>query len=171
MRFLLNAPLICALAFTGLAPHAAFADADAETEAPAPEPPETDGRQCDGDAPVIRVTVEGVAEATGQIVADLHDDDPDNFLKSGRHVARVRTAAMEDATTLCIPAPSTGVFAIGVYHDENGNKEFDKGALGIPVEPYGVSNNPKMRFGPPKFKKAKFDVDETGAELVIRLKG
>lgn len=136
----------------------------------ATEPPEYDGLACDEGGPTIRVTVENVKAADGVIVADLHDDKVENFLKPGRHVARVRATAEKGSTSFCLPAPATGVFAIGVYHDENANREFDKGALGLPAEPYGVSRNPKMRFGPPKFKKARFDVAEDGADIVIKLK-
>ena len=32
-------------------------------------------------------------------------------------------------------------YTVVVYHDENGNEEFDKNFLGIPKESYGFSNN------------------------------
>ena len=36
--------------------------------------------------------------------------------------------------------------------------------------PYGFSNNAKGFMGPPKFKKAKFSIDETPIEIQIELK-
>jgi uncharacterized protein (DUF2141 family) len=48
--------------------------------------------------------------------------------------------------------------------------KFDKGAFGLPAEPYGVSNNPRMRLGPPKIGEALFHVAPNGAEVEIDLK-
>ena len=63
-----------------------------------------------------------------------------------------------------------GQFAMAVYHDENANGDFDKNGIGLPAEPWGISNNPKVRFGPPPVEKALFEVSaETGAKIVIDL--
>ena len=42
-----------------------------------------------------------------------------------------------------------------------------QGMFGIPEEPYGISNNAINKFGPPKWKKAKFSFDK--AEDVIEI--
>lgn len=59
-------------------------------------------------------------------------------------------------------------YAIAVFHDVNGNDDLDTNAAGIPVEPFGFSNNPLL-LGPPTFRKCKvrFDRDMT---LNIELK-
>ena len=51
-------------------------------------------------------------------------------------------------------APGAGRYTVALYHDENGNKKFDRDFLGIPTEGYGFSENPGFRFGKP-------DIDET----------
>ncbi|MEZ4384179.1 MAG: DUF2141 domain-containing protein [Nannocystaceae bacterium] len=51
-----------------------------------------------------------------------------------------------------------GEYAISVIHDENNNDTLDTNFLGIPKEGIGTSNNAKARFGPPKFRDAKFSV-------------
>lgn len=65
------------------------------------------------------------------------------------------TIALED-----VPA---GAYAVSVIHDENENGELDTNALGIPTEGFGFSNNPKIRFGPPRFAKARFAHRASGA--------
>jgi uncharacterized protein (DUF2141 family) len=70
---------------------------------------------------------------------------------------------------VCVPAPEPGDYAIAVYHDENANKTFDKGAFGLPAEPWGISNNPRIRFGPPHVSEALFPVNGEGAKVVIKL--
>jgi Uncharacterized protein conserved in bacteria (DUF2141) len=39
--------------------------------------------------------------------------------------------------------------------------------LGIPLEPYGFSNNVRITFGPPKWEEAKFTVKGSTAEVSI----
>jgi uncharacterized protein (DUF2141 family) len=51
-----------------------------------------------------------------------------------------------------------GIYAIGVYVDENENEKLDTNFLGIPNEQFGFSNNPKA-LGIPKFEAASFVVD------------
>ena len=49
-----------------------------------------------------------------------------------------------------------GEYAIAFYQDLNKNQEFDQGFLGIPLEPYGFSRNPKVLFSAPDFKESAF---------------
>ncbi len=48
--------------------------------------------------------------------------------------------------------------AVSAYHDQNGNQKLDKNALGMPLERYGFSNNPKRGFGPPKYRETSIEV-------------
>jgi uncharacterized protein (DUF2141 family) len=54
-----------------------------------------------------------------------------------------------------------GKYSVRFIHDENENNEIDTNWLGIPKEGFGFSNNPRMTFGPPKFKKTLFDLSES----------
>jgi uncharacterized protein (DUF2141 family) len=53
------------------------------------------------------------------------------------------------------------MYSFRFFHDENENEDIDTNWLGIPREGFGFSNNPKMLFGPPKFKKTLFDLNES----------
>lgn len=116
----------------------------------------------------IRITVKNVKTSRGIITADLHGDNPDDFLKE--IVGRGRAVAVKGETHVCIPVKKPGLYAIALYHDRNSNLKLDKNFLGIPSEPIGISNNPKFGFGPPKFKDAAFQVTDQGADLVIVLR-
>jgi uncharacterized protein (DUF2141 family) len=50
-----------------------------------------------------------------------------------------------------------GRYALSVYLDENRNHRLDKNSLGIPKEPVGASNNPKIHVGMPHFDECSFD--------------
>ena len=56
---------------------------------------------------------------------------------------------------------TTGTYAVSVVHDKDNSGELNTGFLGIPSEPVGISNNPTSRFGPPSFKKARFELDKS----------
>lgn len=62
---------------------------------------------------------------------------------------------------------SDGKYAVKVFHDENNNEKLDRGLLGIPVERWGVSNNPKRAFGPPKFIDMLFELQQSKEITII----
>ena len=63
----------------------------------------------------------------------------------------------------------SGIYAISLYHDENDNKKLDTNFLGIPKEDTGSSNNAPARFGPPKWKDAKFELKKQTKIINIKL--
>ena len=132
--------------------------------------PPSDHMSCTGAPHEVRVTISGVKKSVGLIVADLYRDDPEGFLKRDGRVDQVRFAAKAPQTTFCLHAPRAGAFAIALYHDENANKTLDKRAFGIPAEPFGISNNPVIRFSAPKLEETLFEVAEYGADVAIELK-
>jgi len=60
-----------------------------------------------------------------------------------------------------------GEYAISSFVDENNNGLLDTNFFGMPKEPIAFSKNAKIRFGPPKFKDAKFLIDENEMEILI----
>lgn len=61
-----------------------------------------------------------------------------------------------------------GDYAIALFHDENGNGRLDKVGP-LPIEGFGFSGNPRLRFGPPSFAQARFTVGTGGARQLIRV--
>jgi uncharacterized protein (DUF2141 family) len=125
---------------------------------------------CTGAPNEIRVTVTNVKKSVGLITAELYRNDPDNFLLNEGREVKLRFAAVSPATTFCLHAQDPAPYALAVYHDRNANMKIDKGAFGIPVEPYGVSNNPPMRFAAPRLEDSLFAVAEAGTSVEIALK-
>ena len=111
-----------------------------------------------GASPTTRldVDVSGVRSDKGMIRVCL-TADPENFPN-----------CVDDAraSTKSVPARQHGIgfdalppgrYAVAVIHDENGNAKLDTFA-GIPREGFGFSQNPAIRFGPPKFSAARFEI-------------
>lgn len=63
-----------------------------------------------------------------------------------------------------------GEYAIALFHDEDNDGKLAYGALGIPKEGYGFSNDARGRFGPPSFDKARFKLDSAEKAVSIKVK-
>ena len=125
---------------------------------------------CNGAKNEIKVIINGVKDSVGLMSAELYPNDQEVFLKGEGRIKQVKFAARAPITQFCIIAPEAGAFAIAVYHDRNANGRFDKTGIGMPNEPWGISNNPKVRFSAPPVTKALFDVSQDGAKLEIKLR-
>lgn len=62
------------------------------------------------------------------------------------------------SVTLVFSGVKPGRYAIALLHDENNNGKADRAAMMIPTEGFGFSRDAPVRFGPPKFAAAAFDV-------------
>lgn len=62
-----------------------------------------------------------------------------------------------------------GIYAVAVYEDLNSNRKLDHNIIGIPREPVGASNNPKGRFGPPRFAECAFRLRNSAETIMINL--
>lgn len=61
-----------------------------------------------------------------------------------------------------------GIYAIRVYHDTDNSGDLTTSSIGIPKEPFGFSNNPTMKMGPPSFEVASFNL-KSDISLTINL--
>jgi uncharacterized protein (DUF2141 family) len=132
----------------------------ANGDAPSPDP-------CAPTGLAIRVTVRNVEDSVGLVTVDLYGDDPEKFLK--KEIAKVRVPAVAGTTTACLPIHAPGRYAVGAYHDRNGDHHLDKNILGIPSERVGVSNDPGYFFRMPRFDEASFVAGIQGADVVVTL--
>lgn len=124
---------------------------------------------CKGVENEIRVIVTGVKRSEGLIVADMYPNNQEVFLRGRGRIKKVKYAARAPETKFCVPAPEAGLFAMAIYHDRNANGTFDKTGLGLPNEPWGLSNNPRGLFGPPNVERTLFEVNADGAKVEIKL--
>lgn len=62
-----------------------------------------------------------------------------------------------------------GTYALALLHDENGNGRLDT-LMKLPREGFGFSRNPAIRFGPPRFREARFAVGAGANRQTIRVR-
>jgi len=111
----------------------------------------------------ITVTVPNVTSDKGTVSYALYNKE--NFrLKP----LQTKSTLVKDKKSIVVfTNVVSGEYAIVCYHDTNGNGKMDFQPSGMPMEDYGISNNP-MSFGPPEYDTAKFEVSNKDVTLEIR---
>ncbi|MEM1120027.1 MAG: DUF2141 domain-containing protein [Bacteroidota bacterium] len=117
----------------------------------------------------IKLTVENIQKAKGHLMIAVYAGAA-NFLQDNQAVVQEK-ALVEKTGLFCIDLPNLppDEYAIAVYHDVNNNQKLDTNIFGIPTEPYGFSNNARSKWGPPKYEVARFGLNESEKDLVIRV--
>ncbi|HQV02330.1 MULTISPECIES: DUF2141 domain-containing protein [unclassified Novosphingobium] len=118
----------------------------------------------------VNLTIEGLRNSNGVVTIAPYPDNPAVFLKPRGSLANGRVKARAGMVQACIFLPEPGAYGLALYHDENANGKVDKNGLGIPKEGFGFSNNPRIFFSAPSFKKVRVVVSGPGASLRIRMK-
>lgn len=126
-------------------------------------PPKTGGAK-------LSVQVTDVRRAEGEIAVTIYPDDPRRFLAKRGKLLRQRVAAEAPTTSTCFWLPTAGVYAVAVYHDANGDRDFDRNRVGLPLEGFGFSNDAPTKTGLPSFDSVRFRVKAGSNPLRIRLR-
>ena len=112
---------------------------------------------CRGNGPALLVTVDGVKASKGRIRVQSYRANAADWLKKGRWINRIDSAARAGTMTFCVPVPSSGSYGIAVRHDLDGDGETDLSSDGG-----GMSNNPSINIfnlGKPSYTKTAISVD------------
>lgn len=121
------------------------------------------------DSSALTLTVDGVKSADGRMVVALFDSETAFRRKS----APVRTAAVPaqagrvDVAWRDLPP---GAYAAVAYHDRNADGRLNLLPIGLPVEPFAVSNDAPARFGPPGWRAAAFELKAGDNRHVAKLR-
>lgn len=118
----------------------------------------------------LRVTVDEVRSGNGLIALTLYADDRSRFLVKRGSLAVMRVPARPGTTEACIFLPAAGIYAVAIYHDEDGNQKFNRSGLGFPAEGFGFTNNPATLAGLPNFSSVRLRVTQADLHTRIRLR-
>lgn len=115
----------------------------------------------------LTVRILGLRSDQGSVRMEVFDTEAGY---NERAAALVFTGSvLNGAAEIPFVPPTSGVFAIRVYHDENENGQLDRTPLGVPEEPVGFSNNARSRFGPPTFRDAALPLEQAPPVIEIRM--
>ena len=132
--------------------------------------PEDASDACRADIPQIRVTVNGVY-AEGLLTVEAYDDNSKAFLSREGRLRRTRNAAQDGSQTVCMNVTGAGTYAVALYHDIDGNRKLARKWNFLPKEPFGLSNNPKLKLRKPRHREAAFEAGPLGADVTVNLRG
>lgn len=116
----------------------------------------------------LAVEVRGLRSEAGEVRVGLFDT-PHTFATDEGKIAEIVLRPEGGIARGAFPGLAPGAYAIAAYHDENGNRTFDKGLFGWPLEGYGFSNDAPVFLGAPPFARAAFSVPEGGTRVVFRM--
>lgn len=115
----------------------------------------------------LAVHVRGLKSGDGNLRFVLFDSKK-NFLKNP---VRAEVVEIKDRQgTWTIEGLPYGTYAVLVHHDVDLSGTMKRHWYGKPKEPTGVSNDAPAKFGPPKFEKAKFQLQSPTLTLAITVK-
>jgi uncharacterized protein (DUF2141 family) len=113
----------------------------------------------------VTVTVNDLDSNDGKVFIALYASEADFLENSYQGTTSIITDKTCKVVFTDIPQ---GVYAVSIFHDENDNGKMDTNFMGIPKEDYGCSNDASGFMGPPKWKDAKFDLNQN-LEIAINL--
>ena len=115
----------------------------------------------------LQVSIREARSQDGQFQVALVDAA--GYAGSAAPIAARLVAPAGAVTRVTLDGVPAGRYALMVIHDENGNGTLDTNLVGMPVEGYGFSNNPRV-MRKPTFDEAAFDVgaDALALDVAIR---
>jgi uncharacterized protein (DUF2141 family) len=121
-------------------------------------------------APVdLVVEVRGLRNQRGTVHVCL-TRDPAHFPDCQGDAGSVRRSIpAARAGRITLPGVAAGDYALALVHDENGNGRLDT-LVAIPREGFGFSRNPRIRFGAPRFRDARFTVEGGRTTLIVNVR-
>jgi uncharacterized protein (DUF2141 family) len=117
-------------------------------------------------AATLTVKVTGLRSRKGQLIFGVFKTAEGFPTEESRSVNWQVKDADADTVTFTASLPP-GVYGASVLHDENRNGKMDKNLAGIPLEGYGVTNNPRPALRAATFKESTFTLPPAGATLTI----
>lgn len=121
------------------------------------------------EAAEIKITITDLRSADGNVHISIYDK-PKTFPNSKGMLREQVVKARAPSLEVVFSGLAPGTYAVAAFHDENGNRKFDQGFLGLPLEDYGFSNDAAVFFGAPSFDAAAFAVSGDVARIAVRMK-
>ncbi len=117
----------------------------------------------------IEISVKNIKSSSGNIMVYLYNAE-NGFPKKKELSYKSKMLKARKDLQLRFENIPFGNYAVILFHDANGNKRMDRNWIGFPAEGYGLSNNVKPRFGPPRFKDAEFVLDTSLKTVKIQVR-
>ena len=118
----------------------------------------------------IRFVVTGVDVAEGGTVRCALYRDEATWLEPARKYRRAAASVSRPQAACVFRNVPPGTYAIAALHDENGDQQMDRSALGLPKEGYALSRNARPRMRKPRFSDAAVSYEGGKLQLNARMR-
>jgi uncharacterized protein (DUF2141 family) len=117
----------------------------------------------------IIVTIDGLHSTQGNVFVGLYAS-PSKFLHGNQCDAFRKVRASTGPITVAFDNLPPGTYAVGAYHDEDGNGHLHTNALGLPIEGYALSNGVRAVLARPRFTDAAFTVGAGDKPIALHIR-
>jgi uncharacterized protein (DUF2141 family) len=107
---------------------------------------------------LLIVTITGLLDAQSEVGCALYRSST-GFPMDPAAAVRIKHPAQPGTVECRFPGLTPGRYAVAVSVDQNKNGKTDKNFVGMPTEPWGVSNNARPKLRAPRFEEAAFSVN------------
>lgn len=103
----------------------------------------------------LDVEILGLTSDDGHVLCTLYDSEA-TWLKDPGFRATAKVKPVNGKATCAFGEQPAGTYAVSFIHDLNDDGDMESNFLGMPKEPWGMTNDPTIRFGAPSFTSASF---------------
>jgi uncharacterized protein (DUF2141 family) len=115
----------------------------------------------------LTIKLVGISDRGGTILVSAFDEQ--GFPPGSKPLAATRFPATPGEMTVTLDNLPAGWVGVRVLQDLNGNGQMDFSMGVFPTEPYGFSNNPVIKMGPPAWDDLKFDLKPGANAISIKI--
>ena len=118
---------------------------------------------------ILSIVVNGLDTQSGSVRVAIYDSQ-DKFLeKKGYVYNQSAPVGNKKSVKIDFNIP-LGTYAVTCYHDINDNKLLDQNYMGVPTEPYAMSNNVNIKWRRPTFDETKFAFNKPAQTIYFEVK-
>jgi uncharacterized protein (DUF2141 family) len=114
----------------------------------------------------VVVELRGIRDGSGPLYVGMQTEG--QFLQNAGEYGEIIKAPKAGDTTVVLKDVAPGEYSISVWHDVNGNGDFDRAPDGRPLDGWAMNNAGALR-GQPEFDQVKFTVGSGGATLDLEM--
>lgn len=115
-------------------------------------------------AATLDLQVQGL-KPRGQVLVALYDSEKNWNAKVGA-VREVKLPVAATSASVKLEGLAPGKYGAMIFQDLNKDGKMNFNLVGMPLEPYGFSNNSRGLFGPPAWEAAAFRLGSSAAHAV-----
>lgn len=119
-------------------------------------------------AATLKLQVQGL-KPRGQVLVALYNSEKNWNAKSGA-VREIRLPVAATSASVKLEGLAPGHYGAMIFQDLNEDGKMNFNLVGMPLEPYGFSNNSRGLFGPPNWGAAAFRLGGPEAAHAVRVR-